>query len=402
MGKRDPATGHSAWAYLLGGLALAALLVAVLRPAAWASLPDFDKAYYPAGRKALAAPATLYDAPIVDFVNVPLVALLFAPFAGLPEPHARLAFALLGALAVVVAAVALWRFTRPGPWRWAAAVALLALCGPLHYSFALGNLSHVLLPLLLAAFAADRAGRDALAGALVGLAALIKIPLLVLPLSFLLRRRWRALAGFAVTVAGLAGLSLLLFGFDLHRVWFERCIRPFAEGPLGAYNVQSVDGFLARLTTKGGRQDFSPLAVGPAFHAARLTLLAVLAGTVLVVCSARAAGPATATLDLAIALALALVASPISWTHYYAFLLLPLWLALAGWIAPPRAAPWRALGVAGALLVLLPVLAAPGRAGPALLALHRATAHSPHFVGGVLLLAALLAARWEATRPLRR
>ena len=119
-----------------------------------------------------------------------------------------------------------------------------------------------MLPLLLAAFACDRAGREALAGALVAVAALLKIPLFVLPLSFLLRRRWRALLAFAATVAVLAALSLLLFGFDLHRVWFERCIRPFAEGPLGAYNVQSVDGFLARLMTSGGRQDFSPLAVG--------------------------------------------------------------------------------------------------------------------------------------------
>jgi hypothetical protein len=224
----------------------------------------------------------------------------------------------------------------------------------------------------------------------------------VLPLSFLLRRRWRALAAFAATLAGLVALSLLIFGFELHRVWFDRCIRPFAEGPLGAYNVQSVDGFLARLTTKGGRQDFSPLAVGAGFHTARLALLALLVGSVVAVGSARGAEARTATLDLAIALALALVASPISWTHYYAFLLLPLWFALTGWIVPARHPAWRALGMTGALLVSLPVLAAPGRAGPALFAVYRATAHSPHFVGGVLLLAALLAARWEATRPLRR
>ena len=101
-------------AYVLSGLALAALLVSVLRPAAWASLPDFDKAYYAAGRKALTAPATLYDAPVVDFVNVPLVALLFAPFAWLGEPRARLAFALLGALAVILAVASLRRAHEPG------------------------------------------------------------------------------------------------------------------------------------------------------------------------------------------------------------------------------------------------------------------------------------------------
>ena len=121
-----------------------------------------------------------------------------------------------------------------------------------------------------------------------------------------------------------------MFGFDLHRVWFERCIRPFAEGPLAAYNVQSVDGFLARLMTSGGRQDFSPLAVGPAFHAARLVLLALLIGTVVAVCSARAPGPGEATLDLAITLALALVVSPISWTGWVRLRALSVVSALSG------------------------------------------------------------------------
>lgn len=388
-------------AHAVAGLTFAALAAATLRPAAWASLPDFDKAYYPAARKALSAPATLYDAPIVDFVNVPLVALLLAPFSLLSEARARLAFSVLGLLAVALAVAWLARLAGLGAWGRVAALLLLILNGPLHYSFGLGNLSHVLLPLLLAVFAAERAGREALAGALCALAALVKIPLFVLPLSFVLRRRWRALGAFAATVAGLAALSLLLFGFDLHRIWFERCILPFAGGPLTAYNVQSVDGFLARLTTKGGRQDFSPIAVGAAFQAARVGLLLLLVGTVAAVCRPRASAAGLATLDLTIVLTLALLASPVSWAHYYVFLLLPLWFALAGWIATPRGVPWRALGLAGVLLASLPVLASPGRAGAPLFWIHRATAHSPHFVGAVLLLAALLAARREATRPLR-
>lgn len=386
---------------VVAGFALAALAVATLRPAAWASLPDFDKAYYAAGRKAISAPDTLYDAPIVDFVNVPLVALPFAPLASLPERHARLAFSVVGVLAVTAATGWFARLARLGPWGRAAALLLVVLNGPLHYSFALGNLSHVLLPLLLAVFAADRTRRQACAGALLALAGLVKIPLLALALSFALRRRWRSLAAFAAALVGLLALSLLLFGFELHRVWFERCIRPFAGGPLTAYNVQSVDGFLARLMTDGGRQDFSPVALGGAFDAARGALMVLLLGGVVAVCRHGATQPGLATLDMSILLGLALLVSPISWAHYYAFLLLPSWFALGGWIARPRGV-WAGLGLAGVLLASLPVLATPGRAGLLLFWLYRSTAHSPHFAGGVLLLAALLAARWRATPRLRR
>src|SRR5262245_64323314 len=121
----------------VAGLAFAALAAASLRPAVWGSLPDFDKAYYSAGRKALSAPATLYDAPTVDFVNVPLVALLFAPVSALPEREARLAFTVAGLAAVGLATAWFVRAAGLAPWGRAAAVLLLVLNGPLHYSIAL-------------------------------------------------------------------------------------------------------------------------------------------------------------------------------------------------------------------------------------------------------------------------
>jgi hypothetical protein len=389
---------HAATAVLVGGL-----LVTTLRPARQAALPDFDKAYYEAGRKVLSSPATLYDAEIVDFVNLPVVALPFVPLAHLPPTSARLAFNVLGVVAVLLAAGWFSRRAGLGAAAQTSVVALLVLNGPLHYSFGLGNLTHVLLPLLLAVFLAERAGRQASAGALLALAALVKIPLLVLALHFALRARWRALGAFAATLGGAALVSLAWFGFDLNRTWFERCIRPFAGGPLAAFNVQSVDGFLARLLTQGGRHDWSPVAVEPGYQAVRLALLGLLAVPVIFVCwPRRGARVPDGTLDLSIVLTLALLVSPISWTHYYLFLLLPLWLLAGGWLEAPPGRGWRALTAAAALLVSLPVLETPGRSGRVLHAVHRATAYSPHFVGGVLLWGALLAARRTATRPLRR
>jgi hypothetical protein len=379
------------------------LLAATLRPARQAALPDFDKAYYAAGRRIVSAPDTLYAAEVVDFVNLPVVALAFVPFARLEPAAARLAFNALGVASVLLAAAWFGRRAGLAAAARAGVLALLVLNGPLHYSFGLGNLTHVLLPLLLAAFLADRAGRHAAAGALAALSALVKIPLLVLALHFALRRRWRALGAFAATLACAGLVSLACFGFELHRTWFERCIRPFAGGPLAAFNVQSVDGFLARLMTQGSRHDWSPVSVGPGFQAARLALLALMAGSVIFVCWPRRRGRVPdSSLDLAIVLSLALLISPISWTHYYLFLLLPLWFLIGGWLEAPSSRVWRGVLAAGALLVSLPVLETPGRSGWPLHAVYRVTAHSPHLLGGVLLWGALLAARRTATRPLRR
>ena len=113
-------------------------------------------------------PEELYAAPTVDFVNVPLLALPFVPLSALPERTARVVFGVVGMAALGLAAVWFFRSAKLDPWGRAAAMLLLVLNGPLHYSVALGNLSHVLLPVLLAAFTAGRAGREARAGTLAG------------------------------------------------------------------------------------------------------------------------------------------------------------------------------------------------------------------------------------------
>lgn len=380
--------------------ALTALLLigGTLRPSSWRSLPDFDKAYYPAGQKILTAPSTLYDAPVVDFVNIPIVALFFAPLAFLDAETARLAFAIVGNLSVLMTGALLVRLAGLDGWRRIAVFALFLVNGPLRYSFELGNATHLLLPLVLAILADARAGRETRAGALLALAAVVKIPLLVLALHFFLRHRWRALAAFGAGVAAVVGASILLFGLELHRVWFERCIRPFAAGPLGAYNVQSVDGFLARAIAGGRRHDWAPISVGPEFLLARYALLALLVGSVVWASSrpARPTDPRVEGLELSIVLCLALLVTPISWTHYYLFLLLPLAFYTGGGLAVPRGPLWLAALFAGTALVSLPVVEAGGRTSAALRPLMLATAYSPFFFGGTLLLGVFLAARWRA------
>lgn len=176
--------------------------------------------YWRAARRLLAA-EPLY--PVADGLRTyryaPGAALLFAPLAPLSYDVARAVW--YGVL------VALGALTARSVARGAGgAVALAAFAGAarplldeLHYAQA--NL--LVLALLLAAFAAEDRGREGLAGALVGVAAALKLAPLLLVADLVLRRRWRALAGFGAAAAALALAPLATLGLAgdvaAHRAW---------------------------------------------------------------------------------------------------------------------------------------------------------------------------------------
>jgi hypothetical protein len=164
-----------------------------------------------------------------------------------------------------------------------------------------------------------------------------------------------------------------------------------------AFNVQSASSFLARLTTDrnpdtsplGVYESWKPFEVGWKFKAARFAFLALLGGATVLACC-RSTRPRTANtewLEWSLFLCLALVTSPISWTHYYLLLLVPLCL-LAGGRSPAPATPlWSGLLLTSSALLSAPVasFAARNPIGRALI--------SHYFFGGLLLWGTLFALR---------
>jgi hypothetical protein len=201
----------------------------------------------------------------------------------------------------------------------------LMICGPLLYSFREGNTSHHVLALLLGGLVFVRAKREAWAGALFGVAALIKPALLLIGVLYLLRGRWRVVAGGAATLAGAVALSLLIFGWDMHVRWYETSIGPYAIGPVPAYAVQTFQAMMLRFEIGGpAGHDWSAHALGagwkPAAHAS--ALLALAGAAIAAWRSGRAFAPNARDLELETLLVIAfvLIASPLSWAHYYAWL----------------------------------------------------------------------------------
>jgi hypothetical protein len=96
--------------------------------------------------------------------------------------------------------------------------------------------------------------------------------------------------------------------------------------------------------------------------------------------------------ELSMVLCLALLISPISWTHYYLFLLLPLSLYAGNRLPMPDRGGWLAAMTVAALLLSPPVTFAEGAVSRGLVEKLLLS----HYVLGALLLWGVLAyARWR-------
>lgn len=327
---------------------------------------DFSQAYYPAGQTIVQDVPRLYDrltgcdeSAVCGFVNIPVIAFLFTPLSRLSLEQAQLAFALLSLGCIVGGVYGLIALTAATGWRRWAIAALFVLNGPLFYSLREGNLTHVVLLLLVLALLCIEHDQEVWAGVLVASAALIKLPLGLLCVYFLVKGRWRIVAGLGMALFAIVGTSLWWAGWESHVTWYRESVLPFSSKSLAAFNVQSVDGFLLRLRPNAPLYDWTPIPVDESLRLIRTVIVGVLvtmSGMVLWAGAFRRGAKDTLHLEFSIVLCLALMISPISWTHYYLFLLIPFSLYLGGRLPVQESASWSLGMVACMLSTSLPVL----------------------------------------------
>lgn len=378
---------------------------------------DFRDAYYLGGAAALAGPPafqSLFDQGVHGWVNLPIVAYLFAPFALLPARESAFVFSLLGLLPVALAWHLLSRLAGlEGRDRWLL-LFLFAVSGPLHYSVKEANTSHIVLAGLAGGLLLLRAGRHVAAGLLLGAMAVIKLPLLLFGVGFVLRRNWRAAFGFAA-ICGAAGLaSLAVFGLDLHLLWYERCVRQFANNPLGAFNVQSIQALLVRVIEGPGvLRDWDAHQIAATQRLAGSALAGLLYLAALAACirrppePLREGGPAAREqmdVEYLLVICLAVISSPLSWSHYYAWLLMPIAFLLGPQSLLRGSAFGRRMGWV-AIFLITPTVLLLEIPNPTLMMVYNAVGVSHLMFGGLLLFALLVRARARlgmAVPPLSR
>lgn len=289
---------------------------------------DFRKAYWPAGRAAVAGRdglRPLLENGVYGFVNLPIVALLFTPITIFPERVSAALFSLVGVVAVVASGIIAARLYDFDRQRSALALLACAVYGPLVYSIKEGNTSHVLLILLFAGMALVRERRDLTAGALFGLAGVVKPPLLLIGVYFFLRGRWAVVLGGIAVCAVAGALSIAIYGLDLNALWLEQ-LRAYGGAPVRAFNNQSIGAMLGRFETgTAGLRDWQPYSLSPLARGLTLATAGLMAATALAAALVRdrtsKLSAAAIENELVLTITFICAVSSISWSHYYAWLL---------------------------------------------------------------------------------
>jgi alpha-1,2-mannosyltransferase len=249
------------------------------------------------------------DGTRLGFTYPPIAAVLLSPLSLMPMPVAGAVLALgTVALVAVVLRVVLRSLAGPpaGSW-WALAWLLPAalLLEPVRNTLTYGQINVVLMTLVMLDCLVDAPRWPR--GALVGLAAAVKLTPAAFVLFFLLRRDYRAAMAAAVSFLATTGIGFLLAWHDSVRYWTGIVFETGRIGRPGYAADQSLQAVLARA-------GLDPRT--PAGMAVWLALsVAVLAVAGLGMRHALSASERCWALSLN-ALA-ALLISPISWSHHW-------------------------------------------------------------------------------------
>ena len=271
---------------------------------------------------------------VLPYSHPPYYTLLIAPLAALDYRQAYYAMAAFNVLLTAVLVAILVRNSLSIHGR-AAVVAAAMIAGffPLFVTVLQGQSDLVVLVPLAAAYVAWTRGRHGWAGVFSALALAKPQLLLLVPVLFIARRAWRALASFVGVVAALGLVSVI--GFGPSAVWSY----------LGAVGTWAISGRLPA----GGQLVYTDTAVYSLRNilealpgggkAVGLVILVLLLALVALSLSWR---PDKPRLDFALAVAASLVLSPHQNVHDLALMVIPGFvladLALAGQLRWPRVA----------------------------------------------------------------
>jgi hypothetical protein len=216
-------------------------------------------------------------------------------------------------------------------WRYLlAACTLLAASTPLAAQGAAAQFNPLLLLLVALAWSCDRREQPLAAGALIGLAAAIKLFPAVLVVIFVCRGRWKAVASAAATLVLLNAVAFVTFG-SRDMLCYVQHVVPELDAWRSAWLNCSLAGYWSRLFDVGdpGTREW--------FHSPLLARLLTYATSGLLVAAVgwrawRATTLEERDLSFAAAVVAMLLVSPVTWDHSLLLLVLPvsiLWYYLA-------------------------------------------------------------------------
>jgi hypothetical protein len=140
---------------------------------------------------------------------------------------------------LVLLALSLFALRQTTQLGWRRLVLITLLCTlPLRIDFLFARYYVLILFLICTAYYASKRNRHWTAGAAWSAAAAMKLFPAISVVLFVRQRNWRALTGFLIGGAGLAVISLALFGTEVHQVFVREVLSQASRGDwLGPYSL---------------------------------------------------------------------------------------------------------------------------------------------------------------------
>ncbi|MFZ0219599.1 MAG: glycosyltransferase family 87 protein [Candidatus Aquirickettsiella sp.] len=258
-------------------------------------------------------------------LNPPFFTLISFPLAYLSYPQALLLWTFLSMLAGALGILLLQqKIDRQTFSVFHALLLLIALFSyfPSFVSLQFGQVSFLLLPLLALGWCAARDEKTIRAAIFLALATSLKPFIGLFLFYFLIRKEWRGLCAFFLTLLSCGLIAALFLGFDSYVAYYHACQQ--IKWAASSWNV-SFYGFLLRLL--GGIENNVALLPIPGLvtslypWVAGLFLLAImqfLRSTVHVQTEQKV------DLDFSVIIVGMLLLSPLGWIYYFPFLSIPI------------------------------------------------------------------------------
>lgn len=342
------------------------------------------------------------------WVYLPAYAWIFRPLAGLDFQCAARLWLILNSLVCVASVILLWGAIRqpyastfPRTWRFAWYLFLGLTFQPVFSNLMHGQVTGLIFFCFCLGYWILRRDKPFLAGLAFGMVALFKFYPALIILYFVFRRRWRVVAGAVTGSLLLVAVSVATVGWDGNMSYARLILSEMGRDAMASFNNQSLMGFLLHVFTHGDVNAWHDMIVPHWLTVVRLCLIALLLAAVVLVMrrpvSDRFADSRTEDLELSLVVMTMLIISPITWYHYYMWVLLPLFIVFdrLTTTGKPERRLIICLAVAYGLMVMEGIFVIrPFAAGYLQTILWLRVLLSQSFFGAVLLLALI----WELRR----
>jgi hypothetical protein len=258
-------------------------------------------------------------------LNPPFFTLISFPLAYLSYPHALLVWTLLSILAGTLGILLLQQKVDGKTFSISCALLLLIALFSYFPSFVnlqFGQVSLLLLPLLVCGWRAARQEKTIHAAICLALASSLKPFIGLFLFYFLMRKEWRGLCAFLLTLFSCALIAALFLGFDSYAAYYHVCQQ--IKWAASSWNV-SIYGFLLRLV--GGVESNVALLPVPGL----ITYLYPLLAGIFFLAIIQFLRPVLAIpvrqkvdLDFSVIITAMLLLSPLGWLYYFPFLSIPI------------------------------------------------------------------------------